>query len=89
MLPLVRPKMPPKKKKAPAKAAAAPDHGEMQQQGYIRQALQSNVVSLKERVKALAEDNEALRKTRTRVRSLSSAARMHVPLPLDAVVVCC
>lgn len=59
--------MPPKKKKAPVAPKVGSDQGEIQQQSYIRSALQSNVVALKERCKTLAEDNEALRKTRSKV----------------------
>lgn len=57
--------MPPKKKAAPK--AAEPDPGEVQQQAFIRQALQSNVMALKERLKSVADDNETLRKTKTKV----------------------
>ena len=58
--------MPPKKKKEP-KEAAAVDAGEVQQQAFIRQALQANVMALKEQLRTVAEDNEALRKTRGKV----------------------
>ena len=58
--------MPPKKKNE-AKAVE-PDPGEVQQQAFVRQALQSNVMALKERLKSVAEDNETLRKSRSKVR---------------------
>ena len=65
--------MPPKKagKKdkgaVEAKTTVEVDPGELQQQAYVRQSLQSNIAALKERLKALDEDNEGLRKTRAKV----------------------
>lgn len=61
--------MPPKKKKGGSKKASGEgdDPGEAQQQAFIRQSLQSNVMALKERLAEVAEDNEELRKTRGKV----------------------
>ncbi len=65
--------MPPKKAKDKgpppvAKATVEVDAGELQQQAYVRQSLQANIAALKERLKALGDDNEGLRKTRAKVR---------------------
>lgn len=57
--------MPPKKKKEVK--APERDPGEEQQQAFVRQALQSNVMALKERLRTVGDDNEELRKTRTKV----------------------
>jgi hypothetical protein len=59
--------MPPKKKSKEPKAPVA-DPGEAQQQAFVRQALQSNVMALKERLKTVADDNEEFRKSRSKVR---------------------